>query len=334
MNTRIILVVLPILVGIGAFYLGRGHALRNSIGEYSSYNESRENPLESSFTNPLLECSFGQDYIAQNTIRPSKEVLEKVITEKVASRDITHASVYYRDLNNGPWLGINEKENFFPASLMKVPLAMYFYKRSEEIPGLLDSIIPPNKDLQTIDFEQHFKPSQSIDLTKAHTIRKLLEASIKHSDNKAAEALVFATEKDGFRKLLEDLHLSLPQSSDADFMNVRDYATFFRVLFNASYLSKHNSEELLSTLSETEFDKGITKYLPRDTVVSHKFGERYSDSSNIKQFHDCGIVYLPYHPYLICIMTRGTDMDKASDVASLLSKVVYQEALKQVSALK
>jgi beta-lactamase class A len=332
MNKKTTLILLLLLIALISFYAGKQYSSDDS--NITSYGETRTDTIESSFTNPLLECSFGPDYIAQNTIRPTKKHLEDFIRDKIASQDISHASVYYRDLNNGPWLGINETESFFPASLMKVPLVMYFYKKSEDIPGLLDNLIVPKKDTSEIETTQHFKPSRLIDVTKPQPIRSLIEASLKYSDNRAAETLALSAEKGGFRDLLNDLHLQLPEDAEGDYMNVRDYATFFRVLFNASYLSKHNSEEILSLLANTEFNKGLTKYLPKDIPVSHKFGERYSDLSNIKQFHDCGIVYLTYHPYLICIMTRSTNMDKAAEVAATLSRMIYREVTEQITRKK
>jgi beta-lactamase class A len=329
MNISLRLIIFPALVGFGSFYAGTQYISQANDAFSSSYGETREDSSRFSFTNPLLECSFGPDYITKNDIKPSKKSLEDLISKNTSTGDITHASVYYRDLNNGPWLGINERETFFPASLMKVPLAMHFYKQSEGELGLLDKVIEPNKDLDTVEFGQYFKPSKSIDTKIPHTIQELIDASITYSDNRATEALVFSMNKNGLDTLLNDLHLRFPESSVDDFINVKDYATFFRVLFNASYLSQHNSEELLTLLSRTDFHDGITKYLPKDIVISHKFGEKLSDFSNIKQFHDCGIVYVPYHPYLVCIMVRGTHMNKNVETVALLSQMIYQDVKKQ-----
>jgi hypothetical protein len=44
------------------------------------------------------------------------------------------------------------------------------------------------------------------------------------------------------------------------------------------------------------------------------------------QLHDCGIVYKQKHPYLVCIMMRGTDLDTLAKVIAELSKIAYQYA--------
>jgi hypothetical protein len=59
-------------------------------------------------------------------------------------------------------------------------------------------------------------------------------------------------------------------------------------------------------------------------ATSHKFGERKFLDSGETQFHDCGIVYLPKKPYLLCIMTRGTDLNKATKVIKNISQAVYK----------
>lgn len=69
------------------------------------------------FINPLL------DYYENNpsTLAENKLLQKKVndyILKEIAAKNINHASFYYRDLNNGPWVGVNENSNYAPASLL------------------------------------------------------------------------------------------------------------------------------------------------------------------------------------------------------------------------
>jgi hypothetical protein len=57
-------------------------------------------------------------------------------------------------------------------------------------------------------------------------------------------------------------------------------------------------------------------------------GERELQNG-IRQLHDCGIVYLESHPYLLCIMTRGYDFEKLSKIISMISSQVYSEMTKE-----
>ena len=66
--------------------------------------------------------------------------------------------------------------------------------------------------------------------------------------------------------------------------------------------------------------------------VAHKFGVRNLDAETLKQFHDCGIVYYPDHPYLICIMTRAKDLDDGIQFLREVSRRVYEEVDSKVDA--
>lgn len=63
--------------------------------------------------------------------------------------------------------------------------------------------------------------------------------------------------------------------------------------------------------------------MPKDVEIAHKFGQRDVDGVGLKQLHDCGIVYHPDGPYLLCVMTRGFDYDILSNVIGEISKRTY-----------
>lgn len=312
-------ILYAILVALG---FGAGVYYSKSSSQ-SDYKEVRGSFSKYTFINPLLECNLGDEYLT-GQIKPSRNNLQALIDSEIKAKNLTFASLYYRDLNNGPWLGINEQTRFFPASLMKVPLLMYFYKQTETDPNILVKPIGSSHIPDEITFDQYYAPKQTIKIASSTTIGDLIDSAIRYSDNRAAEALVNIMPPDGISKLLTDLQLDAPDPA-SDYMTVKDYATFFRILFNASYLDYEKSESALKLLSQTDFDKGLTRYLPNDLVVSHKFGEKTDDIMQIKQLHDCGIVYYPKHPYLICVMTKGYDMDKLGDAIGKISKLVYEE---------
>jgi beta-lactamase class A len=97
-----------------------------------------------------------------------------------------------------------------------------------------------------------------------------------------------------------------------------------RILYNASYLEPELSERALTILTEAEFSEGVAKKLPSSVPVAHKFGERLLDNE-IKQLHDCGIVYFPQNPYVLCVMTKGQDWEKLAQTIQDVSKMVYDE---------
>jgi len=72
---------------------------------------------------------------------------------------------------------------------------------------------------------------------------------------------------------------------------------FFRVLYNATYLSSDSSEHALSLLNLPDFPQGIEATVPKGVAVAQKFGERSVFTStgavDHRELHDCGIIYYP-----------------------------------------
>jgi hypothetical protein len=81
------------------------------------------------YTSPILDCEAVSE--GGSTTVAYKEFTDE--TENLARKyNISDFSVYFRDLNNGPWVGVNEKEFFSPASLMKTPILIGFLKNVEK----------------------------------------------------------------------------------------------------------------------------------------------------------------------------------------------------------
>lgn len=275
-----------------------------------------------SYINPLLECDIeSEKESAPAEIIKLKTKVYQSIAYGVISDDIEHASVYFRDLNNGPWFGIDEKELFTPASLLKVPLMMAYLKKAESNPAVLSESfiyedVAPEGPAATISPQNYLKNG------KSYTVREMIEIMIMYSDNKAAYYLARKADPRILNKVYTDLGLQFPTQDFEDFMTVKEYASFFRVLFNASYLNREMSELALSILSRSLFKDGLVAKLPRGVEVSHKFGERTLDG--VQQLHDCGIVYYPKRPYILCIMTRGKDQKRMEESVASISGIIFE----------
>lgn len=278
------------------------------------YKETRGKGV---LTSPLLECNAEEAGISE--INVSKNNLTKFVQSRY-SKDIDHISVYVRDLNNGPWIGINEKEEFIGASLLKVPTMMAVLNK-------LDMTEKIDYITKLDDTEQYYRYPQ-IQLKNTYTVEELLESSIKNSDNNATILLLSKLNNRDVDSVFNSLGLGNPSEVKNFPVNVKNYAGFFRVLFNASYLNKEKSEKALDLLTKTNFNEGITKHLPDYVRVAHKFGIR--EVGDIKQLHDCGIVYSPNHPYLLCIMTKGNDVDEMAKAIADISLFIYKEVTKSI----
>lgn len=270
-------------------------------------------------TNPILDCEDAdQD---DNLILSGSNVNDKVgDIEKVYG--LSDISLYFRDLNNGPWLGVGEKDTFSPASLLKTPIVMALFKYAESNPDILKKeILITESDIER-DSNQNIV-FEGLQKDNKYTLLQIAESVLKNSDNAGVPIIINSIPSEYIANVFDSIGVPYKDTSTEVGLRVKDYSAFFRVLFNSSYLNREMSEKLLGILSESKYEKGLVSGVPEGVVVSHKFGER--KINGIKQLHDCGIVYYPEHPYLLCIMTKGTDFEKEEAAISELSKYIYRE---------
>ena len=273
------------------------------------------------FINPLIECDNYQP-TQKNSVVAMEKQIESYLQKAKEEQKVSFASVYYRDLNFGEWMGINEKENFSPASLLKVPIMITAFKKGEADPTFLHKRIAYTTHLDN-NAVPNIKDAELIKIGQSYTVENLIERMVEHSDNEAKELLLQNIDGNFILKVMADIGVNTTGNLNGDFVSVKDYSGFFRLLYNGTYLNHDMSEKALSILSKVTYDKGLLAGLPKGVTVAHKFGERAFTDSNIKQLHDCGIVYVSGAPYLVCIMTRGNDFDKMASVISDISGIVY-----------
>jgi len=273
------------------------------------------------YVSPLLECEQVEGLGGVNFNSLESEI-DSYIESKKAQKDLENAAVYFRQFRNGAWFGVNEREGYAPASLLKVPIMMAYLKESEDDDAILSEVIKFSGENKALD--QEFDPQEGLVKGESYTNLELLEKLIKYSDNDALYLLAQNLDEYKVSKLMEDLGISSQGIGVAeDYMSVRSYASLFRVLYNASYLSKENSEKALSFLANSAFSNGLRSGVPENIEIAHKFGQRDIVGEDLKQLHDCGIIYHPNKPYLLCIMTRGYDYDVLSGIIGEISKKTY-----------
>jgi beta-lactamase class A len=276
------------------------------------------------YINPLLECADQQNISFINTKFTKEEFLKFEDSIKASGR-ASKISVYYRDLNNGPWFGFNDDAVFLPASLFKVPVMIALFLQAEKSPGLFD---------KEILYEQIFEESmqnivygEPMSVGSYYTVRNLITKMIADSNNEALYLLANTVLDESLSEnVTKDLGLELELlPSGAEGISVRKYARLFRVLYNASYLNKASSEEALRILTQSSFSRGLEAGVPSHVEVAHKFGERIflGLSQEERQLHDCGVVYAPNGSYVLCVMTRGNDLYQLSGVVRDVSAYVY-----------
>ncbi|MBP8591114.1 serine hydrolase [Candidatus Shapirobacteria bacterium] len=311
----LILGVFTLGVALGAL----GEKLLTKKGEENIF--FRERQSEYQFINPLLDFTPLEE-TRRGDLVYLREKIEELINTAIESKRASQVAVYFQELNSGAWIGIGEREKFAPASLLKLPLMIAYLKIAEENPDYLYQKIEyqPQEALS-----QNILPEEQLVAGQSYSIGSLIRRMIVYSDNQALEVLADYVEKNKLAEVYADLGLKVPAEADEEnFITVKDYAALFRILYNASYLSREMSEKALKLLSEVTYDDGLVGGVPEGIKVAHKFGERAYEESDLRQFHDCGIIYYPHKPYLLCVMSRGSDLTLLQQVVRQISQAVYQ----------
>ncbi len=281
------------------------------------------------FISPLLECDITGWNAQQKYIPFEKEIKEKINQTIIKNNPDVHVSLYFRNLNNGPWFWINEEEWFAPASLMKLPIAMSYMKWAESDPSILTKELKINRETASV---QNYIPEEQLSTWSTYSVLDLISRALIYSDNDANRTLMDNIPENILMWIFGDLWIPIVEELEkwvTDYISVKEYASFFRILYNASYLERSSSEKLLEILSESKFQNWLIKNLPSTVPVSHKFWERefYSTElgKNVFQLHDCGVVYYKQYPYLLCIMTKGTtDFKTLGKVIQDISWIVFE----------
>ena len=276
----------------------------------------------SGLTSPLLECEV-MDARERERLAPLQRHLTWIVANAAGQGLILRAGVYFRDLTNGAWFGVNEDLPFAPASLLKVPVMIAWLKQVESDPTVLARTFAFAAPMSV--FTPNFPTVKRLKPGRSYSVVELLERMIRYSDNDALDLLSAALDSALLHRTYVDLGMILPEVSPLDdFMSARSYASFFRVLYNASYLDRDMSERALTYLANTDFTQGLAAGVPAEIPVAHKFGERKVEGSEARELHDCGIVYEPGRPYLLCVMTRGRDYDQLLSVIRDVSREVFR----------
>lgn len=319
-----------VLIVVGSFFLGRRTV--SSTAKNTPFKPQLERLASGDFryTNPLIECEVYPQ--VNEVLTPFENKLQLIVDQAKATNKASEVALYYRDLLNGPWIGINMETTFSPASLLKVPLLMSVYEESDVNPDFLSKKLMFTKENDNTR-QQYIVPSAGLSLDREYTISELLDRMVRFSDNDSASLISRAIDPKLFFKPYVTLGLKPPVVEDGDyFISVRKYVSFFRVLYNSTYLDRSLSEKALELLSKSEYKDGLEAGVPDGVRVAHKFGERKFEETGERQLHDCGIIYHPIRPFLMCVMTKGKSLNDLSSVIASLTETAYAEVDKNINA--
>jgi beta-lactamase class A len=249
------------------------------------------------------------------------------------------ASVNFRDIDASDGFTIDPDTLYDPASLTKVPLAMAYYSLAEADPSVLDQLVA-YKNAPDLDSDEQIESPVQLAAGRTYTVEDLIEHMIKYSDNNAEQLLADHLSSIGqlsvLSTLFQDFGITQSDPNNPDDTTVGSYSLFLRVLYNATYLDRDYSEQLLSILTQSDFTKGIEAGVPNGVLIAQKFGDARIPNAQGQQvgaeLQNCGIVYYPAHPYILCVMTKGSTISLLENTIAGISQIVYQNIEKRYSS--
>ena len=199
-----------------------------------------------------------------------------------------------------------------------------YNKEAEENPSVLSQSVAYDPTVMPSD--QFLVPSE-LSASDNYSVQELINKMITDSDNGATFTLLAHVNPEFLNAVYIALGIQDPGNDSASYqISAHTYGLFFRVLYNATYLSPEYSERALKLLSQTTFANGLVAGVPKGTMVAHKYGEHTLSTKGVAtgvELSDCGIVYCPAHPYLLCVMTSSTSVSAASAVIANISRTAY-----------
>ena len=308
-------------------------AFATGLGFSSFIHRVNPNSLErgtvelSRLTSPFLECS-GELNGDAKLVRARRSVVSLVREAQQADPSL-RVSVYARDLNNGPWIGVDERELFVPASLNKVPVLIYVLARAESDPSSLDQLLtyPGPEAMESESSLGEEMADHRMEAGAEYSIRDLLFRMIGFSDNHAKELLMGGVSEADVEALMQIVHAGNTTVDGRLLTDAKTYASIFRVLYNANFLDRGMSEYALDLLTRSHFQEGIRRYIPEEIPIASKFGfsEDPSGRPRAARVHECGIIYQPDAPYVLCVMTRSEQASEAemAEVMAQVSRTIW-----------
>lgn len=242
--------------------------------------------------------------------------LREVMKARYAQQQIP-LGVYFEYLPTGSSINVNDQFEVELGSLAKVPAVMAVYRSIENGEIGPDKVLTVQKEHIDSQFGSLWEKGVG---TKV-TVKDAVRLALTESDNTAVNLLLSNIPKGSHEEVFQ--RLDLPKTTDGVYptLSPKSYASVFRNLYLSSYINYHDSNAMLEYLTKTIFTDKLPAGVPPGVKVAHKIGV-FSSADKIPVYNDCGIVYIPERPYVLCLMVSA-DEETAREEIIAYSRMVY-----------
>ena len=303
--TTWLIVVLILLSGSLAIWSSRLYSELQSKSRSSATSQSMEYPL-------LANRIFTDD---PNDTILNFAPLRKDLRMYFSALNMNY-SFYMEYLPTGTSIKINQDNPMVGASLLKIPVVMNLFYAAEQGEIKLDT----TATLQEGDIDKRSGTLWEKGVGYKVSLKELARLAIVDSDNTAINMLIGATsgKVDLFQKTIDELDVDIEaENSTQTTLGAQGYSSMLKCLYLSCVNTYGDSQQILQWMTESNSPPRLRALLPENIQVAHKYGTSGGVSES-----DCGVVYAPKRPYIICLMV-GVDADQANTIIQTVSKKVY-----------
>jgi beta-lactamase class A len=275
-----------------------------------------------------------------STAPTSLNAKQKVLWDKLeatirqSDRDLDGVlGIALEDLRSGQKFFLREDELFPQASTIKIAvLAELYHQNQQAVQGT------PGKaklsDLYTVQASDLVPDSDIMggltpSVTKI-TNRDLATMMVAVSDNSATNVLIDRLGMDNVNALMDSIGLphtrlrrkmmDLKAASEGreNISTPREMLLLLEQIYQGKVLNKEMTEDLLRVLS-THKESWLSRDLPEGLRVADKTGSLEGVRNN------CGIIFVPNRPYLLCVMTTYLSKERdGEEIITHISSAAYR----------
>lgn len=305
-NRGLLLIIIMFLLIVSGALGFRLHQLQANLTDKSvATNDSA--------THPFLASRIFVDNPNDTIINFAP--LRQDLREYFSKLDINY-SFYAEYLPTGTSIKINQDNPMVGASLLKLPLVMNLFYGAEHGQIALSTKVT----MQEGDVDKRSGTLWQKGVGSQFTVEELARQAIVQSDNTAVNMLIGATSGkfDLFQKTINELDVDLiAENSTQTVLGAGGYSSMLKCLYLSCVNTYADSQQILTWMTESNSPPRLRAGVPSNVRVAHKYGTSGGTSES-----DCGIVYAPKRPYIICVML-GTPDDNANKIIQDISKKVY-----------
>lgn len=239
------------------------------------------------------------------------------------------AGVYVWDLKRGWGYGVRPDEEFFSASVIKVPVMVAVYRKIDSGKLALSDTFETRPE----DWASGAGSLQYESAGTPHTVGDYLWRMITQSDNVAANALVRIV---GGADHVNQVARSMGATDTLLYQKItseraivtfldnrttpRDMATMLQKIAQGKAASPQSCKAMIDLLRQNKLESWLEAGIPKGVEVANKAGWIY------EVYDEVGIVFHRQRPYAVAILSKGGPADprKAKPALEKISAAIWQ----------